>query len=99
TSSKRDWSSDVCSSDLMRAELRQSVKQGSGVIVNTASGAGLKATPGLSAYSAAKHGVVGLTRTGAMDYVKSNIRINAVAPGTIQIGRASCRESTTTEKG
>jgi NAD(P)-dependent dehydrogenase (short-subunit alcohol dehydrogenase family) len=67
----------------MRAELRQFVEQGGGVIVNTASGAGLKATPGLTAYSAAKHGVVGLTRTGAIDYVDKNIRINAVAPGTI----------------
>jgi NAD(P)-dependent dehydrogenase (short-subunit alcohol dehydrogenase family) len=67
----------------MRAELRQFVEQGGGVIVNTASGAGLKATPGLTAYSAAKHGVVGLTRTGAIDYIDKNIRINAVAPGTI----------------
>lgn len=68
----------------MRAELAHFVEQGGGVIVNTASGAGLKATPGLTAYSAAKHGVVGLTRTGAIDYVKHNIRINAVAPGTIK---------------
>jgi len=68
----------------MRAELRYFVEHGGGAIVNTASGAGLKATPGLTAYSAAKHGVVGLTRTGAVDYIKQNIRINAVAPGTIK---------------
>lgn len=67
----------------MRAELKQFVAQGGGAIVNTASGAGLKATPGLTAYSAAKHGVVGLTRTAAIEYVKQNIRVNAVAPGTI----------------
>jgi NAD(P)-dependent dehydrogenase (short-subunit alcohol dehydrogenase family) len=67
----------------MRAELRQFLAQDGGVIVNTASGAGLKATPHLTAYSAAKHGVVGLTRTAAMEYVKNNIRVNAVAPGTI----------------
>lgn len=68
----------------MRAELAHFVARGGGAIVNTASGAGLKATPGLTAYSAAKHGVVGLTRTGAMDYVRQNIRINAVAPGLIR---------------
>lgn len=68
----------------MRAELAHFVTAGGGSIVNTASGAGLKATPGLTAYSAAKHGVVGLTRTGAIDYIKDNIRINAVAPGTIR---------------
>ena len=68
----------------MRAELRYFVEHGGGAIVNTASGAGLKATPGLTAYSTAKHGVVGLTRTGAIDYIKQNIRINAVAPGTIR---------------
>lgn len=68
----------------MRAELAHFVTHGGGSIVNTASGAGLKATPGLTAYSAAKHGVVGLTRTGAIDYITDNIRINAVAPGTIR---------------
>ncbi len=68
----------------MRAELRHFVTAGGGAIVNVASGAGLKATPGLTAYSASKHGVVGLTRTGAIDYIKKGIRINAVAPGTIR---------------
>ena len=68
----------------MRAELTHFVERGAGgAIVNIASGAGEKATPGLTAYSAAKHGVIGLTRTGAIDYIKQGIRINAVAPGTI----------------
>ena len=67
----------------MRAELAHFVNNGGGAIVNTASGAGLKAVPGLTAYTAAKHGVVGLTRTGAIDYIKQDIRINAVAPGAV----------------
>ncbi|MGI4893956.1 MAG: SDR family NAD(P)-dependent oxidoreductase [Janthinobacterium lividum] len=68
----------------MRAELTYFVERAAGgAIVNVASGAGLKATPNLTAYSAAKHGVVGLTRTGAVEYIKQGIRINAVAPGTI----------------
>src|SRR5699024_8206274 len=67
-----------------RAELRHLEKPGSGAIVNTASGAGLKGTPGLSAYPAAKHAHGGLTRTAALAYVKSNIRIHARAPDTIR---------------
>ncbi len=67
----------------IREELAHFVAHGGGAIVNMASGTGLKASAGLSAYVAAKHAVVGLTRNGAIDYATQNIRVNAVAPGTI----------------
>jgi len=67
----------------MRAEIQQMEKQGYGVIVNTASTGAITGQPGVSPYIATKHGVLGLTRTAAIEYVTKNIRINAVNPGLI----------------
>jgi NAD(P)-dependent dehydrogenase (short-subunit alcohol dehydrogenase family) len=60
------------------------LQQGGGAIVNTASIWGLVGAPGVSAYVASKHAVVGLTRAAALEYAAKGIRINAVNPGTIR---------------
>jgi NAD(P)-dependent dehydrogenase (short-subunit alcohol dehydrogenase family) len=67
----------------MKAEIPEMLKAGGGVIVNTASVAGLKSHPMEPAYCAAKHGVVGLTKSTAVVFAPQNIRINAVCPGPI----------------
>jgi NAD(P)-dependent dehydrogenase (short-subunit alcohol dehydrogenase family) len=93
-SSREDWNRVIGINlrgvwSCMKYELRQIEQQGSGSIVNNASVGALTGNPGIGAYIASKHGVVGLTRTAALEFIRKGIHVNAVNPGLIdtQIAR------------
>jgi NAD(P)-dependent dehydrogenase (short-subunit alcohol dehydrogenase family) len=87
-----EWQ-DVIATDLsgvfygLKFEIPAILKSGGGAIINMSSANGVVGLPGLAAYTAAKHGIVGLTRSAALEYADQGVRINAVGPGYVDTPR------------
>lgn len=79
--------------------LKEMEQQQSGVIVNTSSAAGIQGQPYLGGYAASKHGVIGLTKTAAMEYGPKGIRVNAICPGGVRTNMTKGLTSSPEENG
>lgn len=83
----------------MKYQIPLMQKRGGGAIVNTSSGAGVVGIAGQAGYVAVKHGVIGMSKSAALEYIRDNVRVNVICPGIIETPMITDRVSGGTEKG